>query len=183
MKLKITLFALCMSLLWGCQENDFGSNLPQGETLGYKPIYADELALGEIASTGVQPMENVGKIILVGTTLFVNERYKGIHVIDNSNPAQPKQTGFISIPGNLELSKKGDYLYANHLEDLVTIKLEANGDVSVTDRKAGIFPDNSIDNDLTSVIPFGSYIECVDASKGKVLGWERTTIVDPQCYK
>ena len=184
MRANITILTLCFSLLLaGCQENDFGSNLPEGEVTGYKPIYYDVLSSSDITTEGVQPMRNVGKIILVGTTLLVNERFRGIHIIDNSDPSQPKQTGFINIPGNLELSKKGDYIYANNLEDLVTIKVEANGSIQVTDRKVGVFPNATNDDDLTSTIPYSSYMECIDESKGRVIGWERTTIVNPQCYK
>src|SRR5690606_29217142 len=49
-----------------------------------------------------KPLENPGKIYLYGDYLLVNEPQKGIHIIDNANPASPKIINFIKIPGNVD---------------------------------------------------------------------------------
>jgi hypothetical protein len=49
-----------------------------------------------------------GKLFIQGHYIFLNEVDKGIHVIDNSNPAQPRNVAFIDIPGNVDLAVKGN---------------------------------------------------------------------------
>lgn len=183
MKHSFLIYLLGILLLNSCIDDQALVDFPTGPVEGYRPIYSESQNAQEIATEGVQPMRNVGKIILVGTTLLVNERSEGIHIIDNSNPAQPKQTGFIRISGNTELSKKGDYIYANNHEDLVTLQVSASGSVTVTDRKPNIFPELSAASGLISTIPTNSYFECIDSSKGIVIRWERTTINSPKCFK
>ena len=42
-----------------------------------------------VKSTAAYPVQTSGKIYIKDNYLFVNEKYKGIHVFDNSNPASP----------------------------------------------------------------------------------------------
>lgn len=184
MKLKPYFYFLLLGLLLNsCIDDTVVVEFPEGAVEGYKPIYSEVSDPYVVKSEAVHPMENVGKIILVGTTLFVNERFEGIHIIDNANPAEPKQIGFIRISGNTELSKKGDYIYANNYEDLVTILVTNTGEATVTDRKSNVFPELNPSSGLINTIPFGSYFECVDQAKGTVLRWEKTSITNPQCRR
>ena len=48
---------------------------------------------------------------------------KGIHILDNTTPANPKNVAFIDIPGNMDLAVKGDILYADLYTDLVTLDI------------------------------------------------------------
>src|SRR5690606_2169924 len=70
-----------------------------------------------------RPMENTGTIYVYGNYIFVNEFQKGIHVLDNQNPAAPQPIGYIDIPGNTHFTIKNDILYANKLEDLLAIDI------------------------------------------------------------
>src|SRR6187399_2386140 len=75
--------------------------------LYYKPVYKtlEELRSG-VELVGPQAVKAVGKIYFKNGFLFVNEPGEGIHVIDNRDPAAPKQTGFVKIPGSYELAIK-----------------------------------------------------------------------------
>ena len=79
-----------------------------------------------------------GKIYLKEPYIYINERYKGIHVYDNSNPEAPKNAGFITIPGCIDLAIKGNILYADNSVDLVAINLETR---QVTQRIKSVFPE------------------------------------------
>jgi len=70
-----------------------------------------------------EPLQNPGKIYSYGQYIFLNERDKGIHVIDNSDPSKPKNIGFIKIPGNEDLAIKGSILYADSYGDLVALDI------------------------------------------------------------
>src|SRR5688500_18833604 len=66
----------------------------------YRPVYktAEEVR-ANIKTNGSEQIERPGKIFVKGNYIFLNEVDKGIHVIDNSNPSQPKNISFINIPG------------------------------------------------------------------------------------
>ncbi len=68
-------------------------------------------------------LKNTGKIYFYQDYIFINERNEGIHIIDNSNPLQPDNIGFINIPGNVDIAIKGTTLYADNYADLLTIDI------------------------------------------------------------
>lgn len=55
--------------------------------------------------------------------MYINERFEGIHVIDNRDPSSPQNVAFLDIPGNIDLAVNGDALYADSYVDLVTIDI------------------------------------------------------------
>jgi len=61
-----------------------------------------------IGSVAPIPMQSTGKICVLGNTLYVNEPGKGIHIFDNSNPANPINKQFLKIPGNYDLAIRGN---------------------------------------------------------------------------
>lgn len=83
-----------------------------------------------------------GKIWYSNDHLYVNIIEKGVLVIDNKNPAEPKKLGFIQIPGNVDLAIQGDVLYANNYDDFIALnikKLEKISKKSVLKRFGEVF--------------------------------------------
>jgi hypothetical protein len=74
-------------------------------------------------SSPSQALKNPGKIYIYGNYIFLNETDEGIHIIDNSQPAAPKNLAFIPIPGNVDLAVTGNTLYADSYSDLVTFDI------------------------------------------------------------
>ena len=107
-----------------------------------------------------------GKIYFKDGYLFVNEYGKGIHVIDNSDPANPEKIAFYDIMGNVDMAIKGNILYADSYIDLVAIDISDISNPKEIGRLTNIFPE---------VVPAGepgySYA-MVDNSKGVITGWE-----------
>ena len=68
-------------------------------------------------------MINPGKIYFKEGYIFINEELKGIHVIDNRNPENPQNIGFIEIPGNVDIAIKNNTLYADSYIDLGAIDI------------------------------------------------------------
>jgi len=66
-------------------------------------------------------LESPGKIYYYDNMIMINERYEGIHIFDNSDPANPSKLGFLAIPGNVDVSIKDDIMYADSYVDLLTI--------------------------------------------------------------
>lgn len=113
----------------------------------YRPVYkttADVRA--NIKSNASVSVQQPGKLFIKGGYIFLNEVDKGVHVIDNSNPAQPKNVAFIDIPGNVDIAVKGNALYADLYTDLVTIDITDPMSVSVKKIVEDVFPHRYYNN-------------------------------------
>ncbi|HEX4375245.1 MAG TPA: hypothetical protein VHZ50_18210 [Puia sp.] len=77
----------------------------------------------QIASVAPTSLQNTGKIYVKDNLILINEMDKGIHVIDNSNPSQPKNIAFLNIPGNRDMAMQGNILYADMYCDLLAIDI------------------------------------------------------------
>ncbi|MDX1408576.1 MAG: hypothetical protein R3330_10600, partial [Saprospiraceae bacterium] len=102
----------------------------------YKPL--EEMRTG-IAVTDARELENPGNINYYNGFLLVNERREGIHIIDNSDPANPVNLAFIEIPGNLDMAVKDGILYADMYLDLVAIDISDPLNASLLSRREDVF--------------------------------------------
>lgn len=108
----------------------------------YQPVYKTAAEVrANIKSNAPKPVMNAGKIYLKGQYIFLNEIDKGIHVIDNSNPAAPENIAFIDLPGNVDIAVKGDILYADFYSDLVVMDISDPLHIVVKKIVDNIFPE------------------------------------------
>jgi len=113
----------------------------------YTPVYKlKSEVLASLKSTAPTPLKNPGKLYIRGNYIFLNELDKGIHIIDNSNPASPRNISFIDIPGNLDIAVKGNTLYADMYRDMVTIDITNPTGVVVKKITENLFPYRSYGN-------------------------------------
>jgi len=147
------------------------------EVEGFKPIYVSAIE-NEIQFQPAKGIEEPGKIYVFGSYLFINEKYEGVHIINNADPRNPINRAFISIPGNVDIAVHNNVLYDDNYNDLVAIDLSDINNLKVCDREVDVF---SLSNQYPDA--FGIYFECVDNSKGIVVGWERATLHKPKCSR
>ena len=173
---------LTLLLFSACLEDDVK------QVQGLRPIYGNLDDLSSIIhSTESQPLKEPGKIYVKDNYLFINENLKGVHVFDNSDPSNPLKLTFISIPGNLDVAMKGNFLYADYNNGLATIDLSDVYNAKLTDFNSDY---NSLDNGqlfppaslVASMSEDQVYFECPEASKGTVIGWEVADMPQPQCF-
>jgi hypothetical protein len=86
-----------------------------------------------------EPLKQPGGFVLYKNTMFINERDRGLHVIDYNNPGQPVNRGFIPIPGNLGVAIKDDILYADSYCDLFVFKISTNENIQLHNSVQGVF--------------------------------------------
>lgn len=132
------------------------------------PIYMSYEDLRDaVEMQPAKDLENPGKIYFKDGYIFINEELKGIHVIDNTNPQNPQNIGFIAIPGNVDMAIKNDILYADSYIDLVAIDISNVTDPTEVERIKDIFP-------YTTPPPREEdyRIAKVDEEKGVVIDWE-----------
>ena len=87
-------------------------------------------------------IKNAGKIYLKDHLIFINEKYKGIHVIDNSVPETPVNIAFIKVDGCIDMAISQNVLYADNAVDLIALKLnESMKNIEVVKRIKNVFPE------------------------------------------
>ncbi len=127
--------------------------------------YEDLRSAVKVSSS--RELENTGKIYFKDNFIFINEELKGIHIINNENPASPQNIGFIEIPGNVDIAIKNNILYADSYVDLVAIDISTISNPIEVSRVEDVFP-------YTTPVPENEdyRIAEIDEEKGVVIDWE-----------
>src|SRR5688500_9918150 len=115
--LSALLLAACVGDPVGEVETEFPSS-----GIVYAPVYGDR-EMSSIQWTGARGVKNPGKIYVYGDYLLVNEINEGIHVFDNSDPADPIAVGFIQMLGNTDMAIKDNNLYADYMGDIAAVAI------------------------------------------------------------
>jgi hypothetical protein len=109
----------------------------------YLPVYKTPAEVrAEIRSNDPLPLSQPGKLFYKDGYVFLNELFKGIHIIDVKNPAQPRSVAFVKIPGNLDMAVRENILYADLYTDLVAIDISDPLNVKLKTTISGVFPNN-----------------------------------------
>ena len=129
-------------------------------------------------STIAQPISNYGKMCFYEGYIFIAESEKGIHIVDNSNPKNPRNVGFIELLGNADLAIRNGILYADALVDLVWFNISNPAKPKLEGRLENIFakytpmPPTHNEYGIDYNMCYGT-----NGSKGVIVGWnvkERT---------
>lgn len=132
--MKLLRLLIPVLLLTACVEE------PVTQT-AYTPILMKRADLeNSITVTGARKIKKAGKIYRKGTLLFINEKFEGVHVYNNADPANPIALGFITIPGNVDISIKNDIIYADNSVDLVSLRY-TNNEIVELHRERNVFPE------------------------------------------
>jgi len=128
--------------------------------------YDDFRDNSKIKSEAPQALVNPGKIYFKGGKIFISESFKGIHVIDNTDPVNPQKIAFINVPGNVDIAIKGNILYADSYVDLLAIDITDINNVMVVKRIEDVF--------AHSIPPFEKDypVAPLDHTKGVVIDWK-----------
>ena len=131
------------------------------------PIYMSYETLRQsVKQTDARVLENPGKIYFKDDYIFVVEKMKGIHIINNSDSSNPEILTFIEIPGNVDIAIKGNVLYADSYIDMIAIDISDLSDIKEVNRVEGILP-------YTLPPTEEDYpIAQIDEEKGVVIAWE-----------
>jgi len=147
---------------------------------GYRPVYVPKEEAKVIKVLPPRDVITQGKIYVKDNYIFVGDVNQGIHVIDNSDPRHPQKIAFIQIYGNHDIAVKGNTLYADNMDDLVAIDISDMQNPTLVKRVEGVYkmPNQHFPEDL----PFQTYFECPDPSKGLIVGWIPAELENPKCY-
>ena len=114
-KLFYWAFAFSLCVLMGCKDDGV-----RVEVVRYainEPVFMSisEFRNSVKVTDEVVPITKRGKICFYKDYLYISSPDKGIHIVDNRNPASPRIAGFVELIGNEDLSIKDDKLYADRM--------------------------------------------------------------------
>ncbi|WP_051203873.1 LVIVD repeat-containing protein [Hugenholtzia roseola] len=137
----------------------------------YEPIYLsfEDLRSAPIRSEAAQPLGEVGKIYYKDNYIFINERGRGIHLINNSNPSAPINEAFIPIAGNYDIAIAGNTLYADNYTDLLVLDIGDKRNIRLAQRLENAFDQQQF---MTSM-PF---VSGRVGEGGIIVDWKATTV-------
>ena len=146
---------------------------------GMSPVYISAIDFSFIKSENAKEFENLGNIVNVGDYIFLNELNRGIHVLDNSDPSNPRNIYFWSIPGNREFTIENNILYADNSIHLLVIDIKDFENIIVLNYIKNLYFDAP--PSLPKPLDYIGYFECVNKAKGIHVDWEFKSLVDPLC--
>lgn len=165
-------WALLACLGWSaCVKED----IARYSGVGKRPVYLPIAELGNIVNQPPEPIRESGTIVLLDTLFFLLEQKKGIHVFNVKDSLHISNLTFISIPAVTDFTVAGNRLYADSWKDLITIDISDLYQVRLIDRQTGVF------SPLLYPPLYDGIFECVDESKGAVVGWEDTYLENVSC--
>ena len=85
-------------------------------------------------------IKDAGKIYVYGDILLVNEKQKGVHIIDNSDKKNPINRAFVKVLGSSDIAVKDGYMMVDSFIDLVVIDINDISNIKEVNRTTDIFP-------------------------------------------
>lgn len=160
------LFAVLLAGLQGCTDKSFEKRTYLANT----PIYMsyDAWRATPVSVQSPRTLEQPGKIYFKDGYIYINELNSGIHIIDNTNPTNPINLGFIEIPGSIDIAIKNNTMYVDSYVDLLAIDITDPLNISLLSRTESIFEPMLFELSYNPSYPLAK----IDPNAGLVIGWE-----------
>jgi len=144
---QILTIAIILSSLMLCLQSCIQDDCTNEFTfIEYTPVYMTETELRQdIIAEAPRALQKPGKIYFYEDYIFLNESRKGIHIINNSDPSNPINEAFISIPCNMDIAVKEKIMYADNCIDLLAIDISDLSNPVLKNRTENVFPAPNFD--------------------------------------
>lgn len=133
-----TIFIILTVLLTGCIQDKCARTIT---VVSMEPVYAQMADLrGQVGPETARPLTDPGKIYFKDQMVFIAENNEGVHIINNADPANPQNIGFIKVPGVRDMAVKGSIMYVDSYLDLVSIDISDPLNAREVGRQEDAFP-------------------------------------------
>jgi hypothetical protein len=112
------------------------------------PIYQDLASMREnFEVQEAQDMDTILRIVELDNAYFIEEKGKGVHVIDKLNFSVPTRTAFISAPGCLSIEAQDNMLYIARGTDIIEVNVGDIKQITKANTLIDHFNDEYVKND------------------------------------
>lgn len=139
------------------------------------PIYKNKSEVQQITNLQPQTVRAGGKVYAYRDFVFQLEQNQGIHIY-RLEQKKPIPFGFIQVFGAQEISIKDSYLYTNNYSDIVVMNIADPNNAQLISRVNNAFKLNTAE-----LPPEKGYFQCVDSTKGVIVGWEKQNNIEANC--
>ena len=171
MKIYLVCGLFALILLSGCEKPE--RSFLSGD--GKRPVYVSEAELTDIRNELPGTVQQSGTIFLRDTLLFLLDKQRGVFVYSLADTLNSRLLTFFKIPAITDFIISGNILYADSWRDLVVIDISDLYGIRETNRIKDVVTPSLYPPDY-----FGIF-ECVDESKGAVIGWENAYLENVRC--
>ena len=139
-----------------------------------EPVFMDTKAFRESihVTTKSQPISNYGKMCFYQGYIYISEVEKGIHIINNNNPSNPQNVGYIELLGNADLAIRNNKLYADAYIDLVWFDITDPQKPELKGRLENVFSKCLPSTGNMYGIDYSMCYNNNGVNKGVVVGWK-----------
>jgi hypothetical protein len=142
MKTKKNILILLFACLILCSSTCGDGNSYKILYTSYTPVFMKRADLENSITIGSPRVIGApSKIYTKDNYLYVSESGVGVHIINNTNPANPVNEHFIKIVGCNDMAIKGNVLYADNATDLVAIDISNPSSLKINSREVNAFPE------------------------------------------
>ncbi|MEM8508008.1 MAG: hypothetical protein AAF717_09270 [Bacteroidota bacterium] len=169
-KKALLILSLLVIPFFSCENDETSEDSEFADFLVARPLVMTRAEFANsVAIIDPQPIDESGKIYAYQNYIFINDKYKGVHVIDNADPEAPKKVAFIKIAGNVDISIKDNFLYADSISDLIVLDISDLDNIQIVNRLENVLRENV-------VWPAAEIFEWedIDYENEIIVGWETT---------
>ncbi|SOU85692.1 hypothetical protein [Tenacibaculum dicentrarchi] len=108
----------------------------------YEPVIIKRADLNaSIAFQDTEVMSESSKIYIFNDYIFINDKRKGFHIFDNSDPKNPVKKKFLKMPGATDVAIRDNVFFINQATDLVSLSIDLNTfNFKINKRLENVFP-------------------------------------------
>ena len=99
-----------------------------------------------------QPIVKPGQLYLKGSLILLNDKEKGIHIYDNSDPMHPVQKAFLNIPGNEGIAMRDNILFADAYCGLLAIDVSNLQQAKMIGVNWNMFSNRGYSSDSSNIV-------------------------------
>ena len=144
-KIVYIAISLCLCGCWYHPNDDDGgggSFISEPYESLYEPLTIKRSELNSsIVLQDAEVIMEPAKIYIIDDYIFINDKRRGFHIFDNSNPTNPVKKSFLKIPGCTDVAIRNSTFYINQATDLVVLTFDLSDfSFTIDKRVENVFP-------------------------------------------
>ncbi|MEO6191262.1 MAG: hypothetical protein ABIO44_13870 [Saprospiraceae bacterium] len=146
--------------------------------MGSSGIYISSDSLLHFSQEVPRDFINTGKILYYKDYLFMVEKNVGVHIIDIHDTSRTVRISFLNIPAVQDVAIQNNVMYTDNGPHLLILDISNIMQIKLINRQLNVFSPNNFTPPIS-----GGWFECINPSKGWLIGWNTSLLLNPKCSR